>query len=1552
MTESGVRRRRTRSLRSGAVGRDGGVRASILASRSRLLRLANLSLLGAFLAIPAVLVVLHVPATLAAGAPSSRAPGVSTELNRSGTRAPLSPASASTPNRAMQTGISQTPSATKPHWACPQGPCDAIVEPRPVKRSRRWALSAASPLLEGSGELGGYSPSDLRSAYQIPATGGSQHTIALVDAYGYPNAEADLAQYRERYGLGPCTTANGCFRKTNQNGEEANYPTSNGRWEGESALDLDMASAACQSCHIILVEASSAAVSDMAAAENTAAGLGATEISNSYGIAEEGCPLESNCEELSSAYDHPGIFITASAGDSGYDNYLAGAESPSFPASSPYVVAVGGTSLKKAANSRGWSEEVWEEPALRVGTGSGCSGSEPKPVWQSDTGCLYRSGNDVAAVAACNSPVSVYSSANGGWSDFCGTSASAPLLAGIEAHASSYAHRLPGADAFYQDLGGLFDVTLGSNEGVRGECVPPEETEYLCHARSGYDGPTGNGTPSGPLGVETAPPTAVTSPASSAGGTAATLNGVIDPQGLETNYHFEYGTSTAYGTDAPAADAAAGSGLGSTSVSQTITGLQPNTTYHYRIYASNSGGAAHGQDASFTTAPATVAGVQPNSGPSDGGNPVTITGANFAGVTSVRFGSVKAKSYVVNSDTSITATAPAGHGSVDVVVTTAAGTSATSSADRFGYVIGPVLAWGFNGGRLGNGAATLLSTLPVEMLGVPDAAGLAAGSGQSLALLGDGSVLASGPNEVGEVGDGTQARRYAPVKVCAPSTNTCPHGPYLEEVASVAAGAHHSLALLKDGTVVAWGDNFQGQLGIGVQTHFTTVPTRVCLVAEFPCKPENYLREVAAIAAGGFHSLALLKNGTVMTWGFDQQGQLGVGTTTGPDKCNEGFEPCSTVPVAVTGVSEVTAVAAGTNQSLALLRNGTVLAWGENLYGNLGDGTIENRDSPVAVCAAGETAPCAHRLENVTAIAEGWQYGLALLNDGTVKAWGENFEGELGDGTNSGPELCSAESPCSRTPVAVLGLSGVSAIAAGETSSGNLAVLSDGEILAWGGDVYGILGSGTFNGGASTPQHVCAAGSSGPCPNGPYLAGTVQAMSVGGDHDLISIHRAPSVVAEPASSVTISSAVLHGIVNPNGKSVSDCHFEYGLSPSYGESVPCSSLPGAGEEPVAVSASLGGLSGGRVYHFRVVATSSSGTADGSDRTFETLPPPRITTSGLTEGRVDSRYSQTLTAAGGTLPYSWSVSSGSLPAGLHLNAQSGAIAGTPSAQGTSSFTVEVTDSSSPTASATANLSITINAAAEQAAEFGQCVAQKKGEYTERNCLSRSAKAHKGSFEWRPGPAATCVAQKKGEYTTSACTTRSSKPRKGHFEKQPGPGYTAVTGAVSLETPGLPDSKLACSASTAAGEITGVTTGLERITFTGCEAGGVECQSTGPNGVASGQAGVVVTNTLATRLLEPVAGRVWIQYLSAEHAPYRFEIECGSRRFRAIGSLAGVQAGNVNVSTRTSTTTFSLSDGEQALFTELSETGGATWAGPDESSEVVVATNTAASESEIRT
>jgi subtilase family serine protease len=313
----------------------------------------------------------------------------------------------------------------------------------------------------------GYVPADLRAAYNLDASRGTGQTIAIVDAFDDPNAEKDLAVYRNQFGLPPCTTANGCFLKADQNGGTA-YPRGDMGWAEEISLDLDMASAICPNCKILLVEAKTNSFANLATAVDRAATMGATVISNSYGGSEYSGEVADQ-----EHFNHPGVAITVSSGDNGY-----GVE---FPAASQYVTAVGGTTLTKVTGG-GFSETVWS------GAGSGCSAYILKPTWQTDAGCARRTVADVSAVADPNTGVAVYDTYRlhpGGWLVFGGTSVSAPIIGGVYALAGNSTTY---GSFSYSHTGSLFDVVSGSN----GSCG-----SYLCNGGTGFDGPTGNGTPRG-----------------------------------------------------------------------------------------------------------------------------------------------------------------------------------------------------------------------------------------------------------------------------------------------------------------------------------------------------------------------------------------------------------------------------------------------------------------------------------------------------------------------------------------------------------------------------------------------------------------------------------------------------------------------------------------------------------------------------------------------------------------------------------------------------------------------------------------------------------------------------------------------------------------------------------------------------------------------------------------------------------------------------------------------------------------------------------------------
>ncbi len=343
--------------------------------------------------------------------------------------------------------------------------CDALKLVNDQGAAVNAAGSAVTPKA-----ISGKTPANIQDAYKLAGLSAGGRTVAIVDAYGYPNAERDLGIYRAQWGLSACTKANGCLTIVNQTGG-TKPPRTNVGWAQEQALDLDAVSAACPSCKILLVQATSASFGNLGTAVNYAASRGVAAISNSYGGGD------SADSSYGSYYNHSGVAVTASTGDNGY-------QGASFPASSHYVTAVGGTSLTGSSNARGWNETVWS------GAGSGCTTLNAAPAGQTSamTNCSGRAMADVSAVADPATGLAVYaptSSSSSSWAQYGGTSLSSPLVASVYAlsgNTSGYANNKP-----YAHPSGLFDVTSGSN----GPCAS------WCSAKTGWDGPTGLGTPNG-----------------------------------------------------------------------------------------------------------------------------------------------------------------------------------------------------------------------------------------------------------------------------------------------------------------------------------------------------------------------------------------------------------------------------------------------------------------------------------------------------------------------------------------------------------------------------------------------------------------------------------------------------------------------------------------------------------------------------------------------------------------------------------------------------------------------------------------------------------------------------------------------------------------------------------------------------------------------------------------------------------------------------------------------------------------------------------------------
>jgi hypothetical protein len=454
-----------------------------------------------------------------------------------------------------------------------------------------------------------YRPADLRQAYNLVAASkdkGEGMTVAVVDAGADPNAAKDLATYRKEWGLPACdsTTGAGCVTQLNEHAKTSPLPVPDpsGGWELEESLDLDMVSAICPNCRVVLVEANlvsdglggyTVGIADLSAAEDAAVSSGAKFVSNSWGGSES-----PGLSAYDSFFRHPGVVITVAAGDAGYG--------ASYPATTPFVTSVGGTSLAPAkGTSRGWTETVWH------GTGSGCSAIEAKPPWQtvddaSPDGCLNRTDNDVAADADPSTGVWIYDTypyegENLQWQPIGGTSAASPIIAAVYALAGPPKPDTYPASYLYQTghSASLYQVTSGSN----GDCETYRA--YLCHGKAGYNGPAGLGTPDGTAAFTstvTGHTISMTDPGTqdvAAGATVKLTLQAVDSAGSKLTY-------TAHNLPR---------GLSVTS-SGVISGTLPNTpeTDIVRVTASDASGATGSASFRYVIVPDLAAGYHRTSG--------------------------------------------------------------------------------------------------------------------------------------------------------------------------------------------------------------------------------------------------------------------------------------------------------------------------------------------------------------------------------------------------------------------------------------------------------------------------------------------------------------------------------------------------------------------------------------------------------------------------------------------------------------------------------------------------------------------------------------------------------------------------------------------------------------------------------------------------------------------------------------------------------------------------------------------------------------------------
>jgi len=493
---------------------------------------------------------------------------------------------------------------------------------------------------------------------------------------------------------------------------------------------------------------------------------------------------------------------------------------------------------------------------------------------------------------------------------------------------------------------------------------------------------------------------------------------------------------------------------------------------------------------------------------------------------------------------------------------------------------GTVMAWGDNeSGQLGNGRNETVSSVPVAVSGLSGVTAIAAGGEHSLALLSNGTVMAWGNNESGQLGTGNFNQSDVPVAVKG-----------LSGVAAISAGSDYSLALLKTGTVMAWGEDEVGQLGDGaVKT--TDAPVAV-----------KGLSGVAAISAGGDHSVALLKTGAVMAWGDDEAGQLG------EQIAEEGEPQFSDVPVAVHGLSGVSAVAAGGFFSLALLKGGTVMAWGADAHGQLGNGAAAaDFEEPVAVSGLG----------GVTAISAGEQHGVALLAGGTAMDWGANEDGILGDGASGG---------FSDSPVAVGGLTGAVGVSAG--------------------------GVHTVAVGAPIPTVTHAAPESGPASGGTEV--TITGLELAGATAVkFGSAQAPSFIVNSSTSITAlapagTGSVYVTVTTPTGTSAINrsVHFTYLPAPAVKKLSPASGTAAGG---TAVTITGTGFTGASAVMFGTTAAAS----------FTVNSPTSIT--AVSPAQTAATVDVTVTAPSGTSATSTKDRFEPIPAVAGVSPSTGSKAG---------------------------------------------------------------------------------------------------------------------------------------------------------------------------------------------------------------------------------------------------------------------------------------------------
>jgi subtilase family serine protease len=525
------------------------------------------------------------------------------------------------------------PARPRPHTATCYAEIRELVK-KGTPGARAYKMAAGATQAGTIGPAGGLTPGDLATAYGLPTTGGHGQTVAIVDAYNDPNINADLQTFDSHYGLAACSTSNGCLRVVNQNGSATPPANDTAGWSVEESLDVEAVHSVCQGCKIILVEANSDFDTDLGLAENRAVTLGATEVTNSFGGPEGG-----STTTFQNDFNHPGVVITASAGDDGYYDYdlLDKVDQAQIPAAYNTVVSVGGTSLYLGQTATRQSETVWNDNGVRDynqqlagvalgASGGGCSTLFSAQRWQSSlstwgsTGCgSKRLDSDVSAVADYLTGFDVYDSYScsgcspaPGWFTIGGTSLSSPIIAASYALAGG-ARGVPyPALTLYGHQGKAYDVTTGGNGWCDGagaaNCPNPNSQGFgivdcaytaggavavgdrACDALAGYDGPTGVGSPNGlTMFTRTGPSATITGPATVTHGTSQTWHATTTdpfPGGAVTSYHWNWGDGSSSTTSTSSAAHTYSTGSVTRTITLTVTdnyGMTGTATYTVHV---------------------------------------------------------------------------------------------------------------------------------------------------------------------------------------------------------------------------------------------------------------------------------------------------------------------------------------------------------------------------------------------------------------------------------------------------------------------------------------------------------------------------------------------------------------------------------------------------------------------------------------------------------------------------------------------------------------------------------------------------------------------------------------------------------------------------------------------------------------------------------------------------------------------------------------------------------------------------------------------------------